>query len=262
MLGFEYGYSTAEPNTLVAWEAQFGDFVNGAQVVIDQFISSGEVKWGRVSGLDDAAAARLRRAGSGALVGASRAFPAAVRRPQHAGLQPTTPAQIFHLLRRQMIRLFRKPLIILTPKSLLRHKEPCSDLHELAKGAFQTVIPAKPTTHRSEEGQARHRLLRQGLLRPAPPRASERERHGDRPHRAALSVPAQGVLERDEEVPTRDRSRLVPGRAAEPGRVVPDPAQPAREHRRQRRSCRMPAGPLRRRRRSATTRSTTSSRRR
>ena len=141
VLGFEYGYATSAPNELIVWEAQFGDFANGAQVLIDQFITSGEVKWGKLCSLvmmlphgyegqgPEHSSARLERY---------------LQLCAEYNIQvcvPSTPAQMFHMLRRQMILPLRKPLVIMSPKSLLRHKQSVSTLEDLAASAFRPLIP-------------------------------------------------------------------------------------------------------------------------
>ncbi len=161
VLAFEYGFATTDPEALVVWEAQFGDFANGAQVVIDQFISSGELKWGRLCGLTlflphgyegqgpEHSSARLERY---------------LQLCAEHNIQicvPSTPAQMFHMLRRQMLRSYRKPLIVMTPKSLLRHKLSVSCLEDITEGAFQALIPE---VHTLDEDKVRSVVLCSGKV--------------------------------------------------------------------------------------------------
>ena len=172
VLGFEYGFSLADPNTLVMWEAQFGDFANGAQVVVDQFISSGERKWLRMSGLvmllphgyegqgPEHSSARLER------------YLQSCAEDNMQVVNVSTPANYFHALRRQMHRPFRKPLVVMTPKSLLRHKKAVSKLTDMADGSsFHRVLwddaeinPALTSTKLKSDDQIRRVIMCSGKV--------------------------------------------------------------------------------------------------
>ncbi len=140
VMGFEYGYATTDPHSLVAWEAQYGDFANGAQVIIDQFISSGEAKWERFCGLTLLLPHGYEGAGPEHSSARLERFLQLCAENNMQVCVPSTPAQMFHMLRRQMHQSFRKPLIVMTPKSLLRHELSVSTLEELTRGSFARVI--------------------------------------------------------------------------------------------------------------------------
>ena len=237
VLGFDYGYSISEPNMLIIWEAQFGDFVNGAQVIIDQFLTSSESKWGRVSGMvmmlphgqegagPEHSSARLER------------FLQAAAEDNIQVAYCTTAAQHFHILRRQMKRKFRKPLVLMTPKSHLRSKAAASDFAEFTDGGFKEVIGDIAV----DAGKVERLVLCTGKVYHD---LNERRAEAGITNTAIVRVeaalpPQRGCAQRRRRsVRQSQAGRVVPGRAAEHGRLVLHGAAPAPTARPRHRLCR------------------------
>ena len=200
-MGFEFGYSLDYPDALVLWEAQFGDFANGAQVIIDQFIVAAEDKWRRLSGLTLLLPHGYEGAGPEHSSARLERFLALSAEDNIQVCYPTNAAQIFHLLRRQVLRPWRKPLVVMTPKSLLRREEASAPLSAFTSGQFQRLISDPPASGAAKvtrlllcTGKVDYDLLAA--------RAQGRRRHGGhRPARAALPVPRGAARRGDRPLP-------------------------------------------------------------
>ncbi len=217
-MGFEYGYSVAREDALVCWEAQFGDFGNGAQTIIDEFIASGEAKWGQRSAVTLLLPHGYEGQGPDHSSGRPERFLQLAAENNMTVAICSSPANYFHLLRRQGLSPVRRPLVAFTPKSLLRLKSAVSQLDDFTTGTFRPVFSGPP----------RVAVQRQDLLRPdrGAYRAAAR-RHRDRPRRAALPAAGRRDPRRARAVPRRP-DRLGAGGAGEPGPVAVHGAQPAR----------------------------------
>ena len=224
VLGFEYGYSRDYPEALVMWEAQFGDFANVAQAVIDQFVSAGEDKWGLLSGVVLLSAARPRRAGAGALERRIERFLQLAARDNIQICQPSNAAQYFHLLRRQALRHWRKPLVVFTPKSMLRHPDASSPIEDFTHQRFLTVLPD------TEVSDATRILICTGKI--GHELRAERKKRNDTTT-AIVSVeqlypfPEKELEAAIGQFPSRARHCLGAGRAGQHGRAVLRAAAPA-----------------------------------
>jgi 2-oxoglutarate dehydrogenase E1 component len=224
-MGFEYGYSVANPEALVLWEAQFGDFVNGAQIIVDQFISAAEDKWGQRSSLVLLLPHGFEGQGPGALQRPPGAVPDLAAEDNMQVAYPSTPAQYFHLLRRQALRANRKPLVVMTPKSLLRLPAARSTAEQLTAGQFSEVLPDPERP--SPDGSGGSCSARQGLLRAgqAAPATGTSTQVADPPGRAAVPVPGPGPAGPAGRLPRRRAGPVGPGGAGEHGRLAVRAAQ-------------------------------------
>ena len=223
-VGFEYGYSVANPDALVLWEAQFGDFVNGAQSVIDEFVSSGEAKWGQRSDVVLLLPHGLEGQGPDHSSGRIERFLQLCAEGSMTVALPSEPANYFHLLRRHALDGVRRPLVVFTPKSMLRNRAVVSPLSDFIGGRFRSVID--DPRYRENDGPAAERpphppVQRQDLLGAGRrPRQAQDRRHRDRADRAALPGAAPPARGRPRALPERDRRALGAGGAGQPGRVA------------------------------------------
>ena len=223
-VGFEYGYSVGNPDAIVLWEAQFGDFVNGAQSIIDEFISSGEAKWGQLSDVvlllphghegqgPDHTSGRIERL---LQVCAEGSMTVSV---------PSTPANYFHLLRRHLLDGIQRPLIVFTPKSMLRNKAAVSDIKEFTETKFRSVIEEPTYTDGigdRDDGQPHPAVQRQAVLRPGRAQGQGQPRgRRDRADRAARPAAEAAAGQHAGQLSERHRVLLGAGGAGEPGRVA------------------------------------------
>ena len=219
-LGFEYGYSVQDPDALVLWEAQFGDFVNSAQVIIDQFIVSGLAKWGQTSRLTLLLPHGYEGSGPEHSSGRVERFLQACAEGNIRVANCTTPAQYFHLLRRQAMVSKPRPLVLMTPKSLLRLPAATSTMDELANGGFKPRDRRRRAAGRARGGDEARAVLGQGLLRHRRARGAARGRaHRGRARGDALPVPGGAAHGADDLLPEPGAPRVGAGGAAQHGRA-------------------------------------------
>ena len=230
-LGFEYGYAAASPESLILWEAQFGDFDNSAQVIIDQFIAAGESKWGQTTRLTLLLPHGYEGAGPEHSSARIERFLQLGAEGNMRLANPTTAAQYFHLLRRQARIKKARPMVVFTPKGLLRLGDAASKLSDLTEGTFKYVIDDPQRLPAPRGDQAPRPLLRPRLPRPRGPRPPRR-RHlrRDRPHRAHLSLPEELHRRARRRLPEPRGGRLGPGGAGQHGLLAVDAlAHPRRD---------------------------------
>ena len=223
-VGFEYGYSVGNPDAMVLWEAQFGDFVNGAQSIIDEFISSGEAKWGQLSDVVLLLPHGHEGQGPDHTSGRIERFLQVCAEGSMTVAMPSTPANYFHLLRRHALDGIHRPLIVFTPKSMLRNKAAVSDIRDFTEQKFRSVMEEPTYTDGDgDRSKVKRILLTSGKIYydlAARKAKDNRDDVGDRPHRAALPAAEASARRHARRVPERRAVLLGAGGAGQPGCVA------------------------------------------